>query len=122
VTDAPIDEDATEPRESIADLCGQLVEDAKSVARAEIARVRAVIFRRVVKGRLAIFFAVTSALLAQSAVLVLLVGLMLYLRIHVGIIGATLISMTVALLFSGLFAWLALQRVKQALSKEDDLL
>jgi hypothetical protein len=122
VSDAPIDEEDTGPRESIADLCDQLAQDARFLARAEIARVRAIVFRRIVKGRLAIFFAATSALLAQSAVLVLLVGLMLYLRIHLGIIGATLVSMAVALIFSGLFAWLALQRVKHALRKEDDLL
>lgn len=122
MSDAPIDEEALGPRETIGGLCDQLVEDAKFLARAEIARVRAIVFRRVVKGRLAIFFAATSALLAQSAVLVLLVGLMLYLRIHLGIIGATLISMAVALIFSGLFAWLAFQRVKRALRKEDDLL
>ena len=119
--EAPIEDD-TETRESIADLCGELIEDAKWLARAEVARIRAIIFRRLVKGRMAIFFIAASALLAQSAVLVLLVGLMLYLRIHLGIIGATVISMAVALIFSGLFAWLAFQRVKHALRKEDDLL
>lgn len=122
MTDATTEQDAAETRESIADLCGDLVEDAKFLARAEVARVRAIIFRRIVKGRMALFFMVTSALLAQSAVLVLLVGLMLYLRIHVGIIGAALIVMALALIFSGLFAWLAFQRIKHALSKEDDLI
>jgi hypothetical protein len=121
VSDAPIEDD-TETRESIAELCGDLVEDAKFLARAEVARVRAIIFRRLVKGRMAVAFAVASALLAQSAVLVLLVGLLLYLRIHVGIVGATLISMAVALIASGLFGWLAFQRVKHALGKEDDLI
>lgn len=119
---APIDEDAAEARESIADLCGQLVEDAKELARAEVARVRAILFRRMVKGRAAIVFAVASAALAQAAVLVLLVGLLLFLRRHVGTLGATAIVTVAALLVSALFGWLAFRQVKAALSKEDDLL
>lgn len=119
----PIDDDqAAAARESIADLCGELVDDAKLLARAELARVRAIIFRRIVKGRMAILFAIASALLAQSASLLLLVGMLLYLARHVGIIAATVIVMAIAVAASGLFAWLAFQRVKKALSKDDDLL
>ena len=121
MTELPIDED-DQPRESIADLCGELVDDAKELARAEIARVRAIVFRRIVKGRLAILFGVASALLAQSAMLLLLVGMLLYLRRHVGILPATAIVMAAAVAASALFAWLAYRRVKAALSKEDDLL
>jgi len=121
MTEPPIEDD-TAPRESIADLCRRLVEDGKELARAEVARTRAVIFRRIVKGRMAILFAVTSALLAQSASLLLLVGLLLYLRRFVGILPATGIVMLLAIAASGLFAWLAFQRVKKALSTEDDLL
>jgi hypothetical protein len=122
MTDSPIDEDDAAPRESIADLCGQLVDDAKLLARAEVARVRAIVFRRIVKGRMAILYAVASALLAQAAVLLLLVGMLMYLRRHVGVIGATAIVMGVAAGASALFAWLAFSRVKRALSKEDDLI
>ena len=122
MTDSPIDEDAAAPRESIADLCAQLFDDAKLFARAEVARVRAIIFRRIVQGRMAILFAVASALLAQSASVLLLVGMLLYLARHVGIIAATLIVMAIAVAASGLLAWLAYRRVKLALSKEDDLI
>lgn len=122
MTEPPIDDDTGQPRESIADLCGELVDDAKELARAEVARVRAIVFRRVVKGRMAILFALASALLAQSAVLLLLVGMLLYLRRHVGTLSATAIIMAAAITASALFAWLAYRRVKDALSKEDDLL
>ena len=117
----PPTEDDT-PRESIADLCGQLIDDGKELARAEVARARAIVFRRVVKGRMAILFAVASALLAQSASLLLLVGLLLYLRRFVGILPATGIVMVLAMAVSALFAWLAFQHVKKMLSTEDDLL
>lgn len=120
--DQATDEDAPESNESIVELCGRLVDDAREFGRAEIARVRAIIFRRVVKGRLAILFGVASAALAQAAVLVLLVGLLLFLARHVGILGATAIVTIGAVLVSALFGWLAFQRVKRALSKEDDLL
>ena len=119
---APSDEDAPETRDSIADLCRQLVEDAKELTRAEIALVRAIVFRRIVKGRLAILFVAACAVLAQSAVLVLLVGLLLALRRHVGILGATAIVTVAAVALSALFGWLAFRQVKLALSKEDDLL
>ena len=121
MTEPPIDDEA-QPRESIADLCGELVDDAKELARAEVARVRAIVFRRVVKGRMAILFGLASALLAQSAMLLLLVGMLLYLRRHVGILPATAIVMAAAIAASALFAWLAYRRVKAALNKEDDLL
>jgi len=117
-----VNDDATGHDDSIVDLCGQLVDDAKLLALAEIGRIRAIIFRRLVKGRMAIFFMVASALLAQSAVLILLLGMLMYLRIHVGILGATAIVMVVAMLLSLLFGWFAFHRVKRALSREDDLL
>lgn len=118
----PTEGEAPDQQASIGELCAQLIEDSKDFARAEIARVRAIIFRRIVKGRIAIFFMVASALLAQSAVLVLLLGLLMYLRIHVGIIGATAIVTVVALAASALFGWLAFRRIRHALSREDDLL
>lgn len=121
MTEPPIDDD-TAPRESIADLCEQLVDDAKQVARAEAARVRAIVFRRMVKGRVAVLLAVASALLAQSASLVLLVGIMIFLRRYVGILGATAIVTATAIGISALFAWLAFRHVRTALSKEDDLI
>lgn len=121
MTDTPNDA-ADSSRETIVDLCEDLVEDAKFLARAEIFRVRAILFRRMVKGRIAVFYMVTSALLAQAAGLVLLLGLLMYLRIHVGILGATAIVTVGAIIMSGLFAWLAFRKIKRALSKEDDLL
>ena len=107
---------------SIAELCGQLVDDAKEFGRAEIARVRAIVFRRVVKGRLAILFGLACAVLALAAVLVLLVGVLMFLSRHVGVLGATAIVTVGAALAAALCGWLAFQRVKLALGKEDDLL
>ncbi|TPG22707.1 hypothetical protein EAH87_02610 [Sphingomonas koreensis] len=117
----PIDDEAPE-RESIAALCARLAEDAKFLARAEVGRIRAVIFRRIIKGRMAIFYMVGAALLGQSAVLILLIGLLLFLRNHVGIVYATAIVTLTALAVSALLGWLAFSRVRHALSKEDDLL
>ena len=54
------------PRESIADLCGELIEDAKQLGRAELVRMQAIVFRGIVTVRMAVVFAVASALLAQS--------------------------------------------------------
>ncbi|TPG43319.1 hypothetical protein EAH79_05945 [Sphingomonas koreensis] len=117
----PIDDEAPE-RESIAALCARLAEDAKFLARAEIARVRAIIFRRIVRGRMAIFYMVGAALLGQSAVLIMLIGLLLFLRNHVGIVAATAIVMAAALLVAALLGWLAFRQIRRALSREDDLL
>lgn len=109
------------PRESIADLCGELIDDAKQLGRAELTRMQALVFRGIVKVRMAVVFAVASALLAQSASLLLLVGLLIYLRRYVGILGATGIVMALAIAGSALFGWLAFRRVKAVLGKEDDL-
>ncbi|HEU4960932.1 MAG TPA: hypothetical protein VFT56_11040 [Sphingomonas sp.] len=107
---------------SIAELCGQLVDDAKEFGRAEISRVRAIIFRRIVKGRLAILFGFACAALALAAMLVLLVGVLLFLSRHIGVLAATAIVTVGAALAAALCGWLAFRRVKLALSKEDDLL
>lgn len=113
--------DAGPRQESLGALFGQLSDDAKSYARAEIGRVRALIFRRVVKARLAILLMVSAALLTQSAVLVLLTGLLLYLAPHVGVIWATVICMVMALIVAGIMARLAFWQVRRAVGDKEDL-
>jgi hypothetical protein len=119
VDQEPGDSDDSQP--SIADLCTQLVADTRLYVRAEIARFRALAFRRIVKGRMAIFFMVSSALLAQSAVLVMLVGLLMFLRNHVGIVWATAITTVLALVAAAIFGRLAFWQVRRAIGEEDDL-
>jgi hypothetical protein len=107
--------------ETIFDLCGDVVTNAKILVRAEIGRLRALAFRRLVKSRLAVLFMVSSALLTQSAVMVMLVGLMMFLHHYVGILLATLISMVIALVAAGILGWLAFRQIKRAVGEADKL-
>lgn len=117
--ESPIDDEA-ERRESIAELGTRLIADAHFYIRAEVGRFRALIFRRIVKARLAILFLVSSALLAQSAVLVLLVGALMLLRRYVGIIWSTAIVTLAALIIAAICGWLAMAYIRRALTEEDD--
>lgn len=118
---SPAREEAGPRQESLAALFGQLSDNGKAYVSAEIARVRALLFRRVVKARLAILLMVSAALLTQSAVLVLLTGLLLFLAPHVGVIWATVICMVMALVVAGIMARLAFWQVRRAVGDKDDL-
>lgn len=108
-------------RESIADLCRALMADGKELTRAELARIRATVARRVVKGRPAIVYGILAALTAQAAIVTLLAGLLLFLEPYVGILTATAIVTLAALGVVGLLAWLAVRHIKAAFSSKDDL-
>lgn len=111
----------TAPPEGILELCGDIVANAKILVRAEIGRLRALAFRRLVKSRLAVLFMVSSALLVQSAVMVMLVGLLLFLHNYVGILWATVISMVIALVAAAILGRLAFWQIKRAVGEADDL-
>lgn len=111
----------TAPPEGILELCSDIVANAKILVRAEIGRLRALAFRRLVKSRLAVLFMVSSALLVQSAVMVMLVGLLLFLHSYVGIVWATVISMVIALVAAAILGRLAFWQIKRAVGEADDL-
>ena len=70
---------------------------------------------------MAVLFMVSSALLVQSAVMVMLVGLLLFLHNYVGIVWATVISMVIALVAAAILGRLAFWQIKRAVGEADDL-
>ncbi|HEY0113738.1 MAG TPA: phage holin family protein [Allosphingosinicella sp.] len=77
--DAPV-----RPEPSIGELFGRLKEDARDYARAEAQLYGAIARRRVGRARSGAVALVVAALLANAALIVLLVGLALELALHVG--------------------------------------
>lgn len=113
----PIDDDLDD--DSIATLFSRLIDDAERFVRAEIALYRAQIFRRLSDARIAIVLAGTAFLLAQSALIATLFGLILILRRQVGSAWATVIVVGLALLIAGILARIAIAQIRKATEIED---
>ncbi|WP_374125533.1 phage holin family protein [Sphingomonas sp. 28-62-11] len=114
-SDSPADRED----DSFVALFGRLVDDAERFVRAELRLYRANLFSRLAETRTAIIMILTSFLLAQSAIIALLVGLVVILRPSLGAIGATAAvvggSITVALLL----AWLAMNKFRAVTDIKD---
>ncbi len=104
---------STDADESIVALFSRLVDDAETFVRAEIRLYRANLFARLTEARTAIIMILTAFLLAQSAIIALLVGLVVILRPSLGAIGATATVVTVAITIAGLLAWLAIDKIRR---------
>ncbi len=95
---------ANDADEGIGTLVHRAVEDARELAQAEIALVKAKAGERVTAYKNAAIFFGAAAVLALSAVTALLVGLILSLATLVGPGGATAIVVIATLAIAGLLA------------------
>lgn len=97
----------------IGQLFGQLVDDGKRYARAEIGVYKAKAADKVAPVKRAAVFGAAALVLALSAVTALLVGLILSLQTLVGPLAATAIVVLVTLALAGLLGWLAARQVAE---------
>ena len=116
MAERPADEDGN----SIAALFSRLIDDAERFVRAEIRLYRAEFLSRVGEARVAIILGVIALLLAQSAVIAMVLGLFLILRHPLGEIWATLIVVTVSLGVAALLVRIAVAKV-QAITEIKDV-
>ena len=91
--DSPAGSDET----SLGELFGRLSDDARAYAEAEARLYQAIARRRIGRARNGAIALVVAALLANAALLVLLIGLSLELALHLGPALAGLIVAVVAL-------------------------
>ncbi|MDQ2891596.1 MAG: phage holin family protein [Pseudomonadota bacterium] len=87
--------------ESVGTLVGQLVEDTRGLAKAEIELAKARLGERVASYRTAVIFLVVAGVLAFAALIALLVGLIVTLATLVGPGFATAIVVIVVLMLAG---------------------
>lgn len=111
--------DQTPDDDSIAALFSRLIEDVEQFVRAELRLYRAKLLARTQGARGAILMILISFLLAQSAVVALLVGLIAILAGPLGAIGATLVVIGGAIGIAGLLGYLAFTRIRNAIRIED---
>lgn len=104
--------------ETFPELVSRVVDDAKEVARAEIALVRAQADAKVAgwvaRYRAAAILFVTACLFSVAAFIGLVAGLILTLAPCVGPGWATLIVVGGTMVLAGLLGWLGLRRLKRA--------
>lgn len=106
--------------DSIAALFTRAIDDVERFVRAEIRLYRAQFFARVGEARNGILMIMTSFLLAQSALIALLVGLVVILRPSLGAIGATAAVVGGSLAIAGLLGWLAIGKIRRATEIADE--
>lgn len=95
----------------IGQLFSQLVDDGKRFARAEVELYKAKAQEKAEPIKWAAIFGGSAAVLALSALIAFLVGLILALEPQVGPLGATLIVVVVTLAIAGVLGYLAYQRI-----------
>ena len=99
--------------DSIGALFVQLIEDAERFVRAEMRLYRKQLFARLTEARTAVLLGATAFLLAQSALIAMLVGLVMILRRPLGPIWATIIVVAGSLIVSAVLIKLAIDKVKR---------
>ena len=97
----------------LGDLFGQLVDDGKGYARAEIGYYRAIVAAKLSDIGAALWMGVVALILAHAAIIALLVGLVLSLVPLIGPGWATAIVVVGVLGIAGLLGWLAWSHVKR---------
>lgn len=105
------------PSESIGELLGRLVEDARETAKAEVGLYKAQALNFVGEAKLVGVYGVVALLLVNAAVISLFVGLLLIVQQQLGPIWATIIVVLGTLGVAGLFGWLALRHVRRLTAK-----
>lgn len=100
--------------ETLPELVSRIVDDAKEVARAEVALVKAQALAKVAGYRTAAALFVAAYLVSVAALIALVVGLVLTLAPRVGPGWATAIVVAATFAVAGLLGWLGWRRLKQA--------
>ncbi|MFA5963093.1 MAG: phage holin family protein [Sphingomonas sp.] len=109
--EAPHDDKGRDPN-SIGQLFSRLIDDAERFVRAEINLYRAEAFARINEAKVALLLGATAFLLAQAALIALLVGLMLIAQRLLGPTLATLAVVGGALLVAGAMVAMAVAKIK----------
>ena len=104
---------------SIARLFARLVDDAERFVRAEIRLYRAEFLSRVGEARIAIVLGIIALLLAQSAIIAMVLGLLLILRHPLGEVGATIVVVIVSLGIAALLVRIAVTKVQKITEIKD---
>ena len=106
-------EPAPDDDNSIAALFSRLIDDAERFVRAEIRLYRAQFLSRVGEARTAIVLCVVALLLAQSAMIATVLGLLLILRRPLGEVWATILVVVVSLGIAALLVRIAIAKVRR---------
>jgi len=106
--------DPTVERPGIGMLVGQLVEDGKGYARAELGYYRALATERMRAAKSGAIFLVAGLVLFHGALIALFVGLVLSLATIVGPVWAMLIVVLVASVIGGVLAKIGLSHLARA--------
>ena len=105
---------------SIGHLFSRLIDDAERFVRAEINLYRAQAFARIGEAKLALLLGATAFLLAQSALIAMLVGLVLVVRTQVhSAAWATVIVVGTALIVSAIMVAIAVAKIKKLTRIQD---
>lgn len=105
--------------DSIAALFARLIDHVERFVRAELKLYRARALDRLADARTAIISLLLAFLLAQSAIIALLVGLIVILRRPLGAVGATAAVVGGALVIAVVLVQLATTRLRKATAIED---
>jgi hypothetical protein len=98
----------------IGHLFSRLIDDAERFVRAEVNLYRAQAFARIGEAKLALLLGATAFLLAQSALIAMLVGLVLIVRSEVhSAAWATAIVVGGALIVAGIMVAIAVAKIKK---------
>lgn len=103
--------------ESIGDLFGRLVDDAKGFGRAELDYYRVLVRERLRAAKASLWMGAVAGALALAASVALVVGLVLTLAPLVGPGWATLIVVGVSLALASVMGWLAWQQIKRVMGE-----
>lgn len=114
---AEIEPDEESGDESIGDLFGRLVDDAKGFGQAELDYYRVLVRERLRAAKTSLWMGAVAMSLALAASVALVVGLVLTLAPLVGPGWATLIVVSVALGLASLMGWLAWQQIKRVMGE-----
>jgi predicted phage tail protein len=101
--------------ESLGELFGRLIDDAKGFGRAELDYYRVLARERLRAAKTSLWMGAVAGALALAAAVALVVGSVLTLTPMVGPGWATLIVVGIALLLSGVMGWLAWQQIKRVM-------
>jgi hypothetical protein len=104
---------------SIGALISRLIDDAERFVRAELRLYRAQLFQRIEEGRTAILLIAAAFLLAQSAIIGMVVGLVLILRRPLGAVWATITVGAGTLIVAALLLRIAVAKIRKLTEIKD---
>lgn len=112
-----VDNDPVPDDESIGELIGRLVEDAKAFGRAEVAYYRTIASERLTGARTGLILVLAAVLLVVAAAIALILGLLLILQACVGPIWATVIVVLGTIAVAALLGWIGYGKIRSVLAR-----